>query len=131
MHSPTPASPGKVTSQRALALRIQASPTEPGCATALRFLEAALAQHRTISLIFFNGQGVQIADEAASDEHRALKARWIELSSHQALPLVLCAGSAHAHGLQANHLDPPFVLGSLTQLLDAYATNDQVVAFQP
>ncbi|MEJ2670512.1 MAG: DsrE family protein, partial [Gammaproteobacteria bacterium] len=59
------------------------------------------------------------------------RAHWIALSEKLCVPLVLCSSAANRYGIDEPNLKAPFILGSLTQLLDAYAQQHRVIIFQP
>ncbi|MEJ2682376.1 MAG: DsrE family protein [Gammaproteobacteria bacterium] len=108
---------------RPLAVVVQSPPSQAGCTSALRFVAAAAARP---------GPGVRIALNQNDAKHQMTqRAHWIALSEKLCVPLVLCSSAANRYGIDEPNLKAPFILGSLTQLLDAYAQQHRVIIFQP
>ena len=125
------------------ALLVQADPAHsPGAISALRFAEAVAASEHALVGVFFQGDGVQVAQQFRRPprDEGDLKARWAKVSEHCALPLQLCVASALRRGLvdeqeakraglAAATLTLPFELAGLATFLSHMQTADRVLTF--
>ncbi len=125
------------------ALLVQADPAQcPSAISALRFAEAVAASAHTLVGVFFQGDGVQVAQQFRRPprDEGDLKARWEKVSENCALPLQLCVASALRRGLvdgpeaaraglAAATLAPPFELAGLATFLAQMQTADRVLTF--
>lgn len=125
------------------ALLVQADPAHsPGAISALRFAEAVAASEHALVGVFFQGDGVQIAQRFRRPprDESDLYARWATVSEHCALPLQLCVASAlrrglvdepeaQRTGLAGATLAAPFELAGLATFLAQLQSADRVLTF--
>lgn len=125
------------------ALLVQADPAHsPSAISALRFAEAVAASEHALVGVFFQGDGVQVAQRFRRPprDESDLQTRWETLSERCALPLQLCVASALPRGLvdgpeaervglAAATLAPPFELAGLATFLAQMQTADRVLTF--
>ena len=79
------------------ALLVQADSAQcPSAISALRFAEAVAASEHTLAGVFFQGDGVQVAQRFRRPprDESDLQARWAKVSEVCTLPLQLCVASA-------------------------------------
>ena len=113
------------------ALLVQADSAQcPSAISALRFAEAVAASEHTLAGVFFQGDGVQVAQRFRRPprDESDLQARWAKVSEVCTLPLQLCVASAlrrglvdgpeaERAGLEAATLALPFELAGLATFL--------------
>ncbi|KFZ31888.1 hypothetical protein IDSA_04200 [Pseudidiomarina salinarum] len=94
---------------------------------AYHYAQAAVASGHQIDMVFFYQSGVRFG---GADEKHPLTDKWLELSAHHNIPLVLCATVAETeYSIGEETLRPGFHNGGLTEFAQATALADQVVQF--
>ena len=125
------------------ALLVQTDPAHsPSAISALRFAEAVATSEHSLVGVFFQGDGVQVAQHFRRPprDESDLQARWAKVSEDCTLPLQLCVASALRRGLvdgpeaeragfEAATLAPPFELAGLATFLAQMQTADRVLTF--
>lgn len=99
--------------------------------TALRFAQAAIDAGEGVGLVFFYGDGVQVARHAGKPRPGDLEITpaWSAFAAAQGVGLVACVAEAERQGLDEADLAPGFHIGGLGQWIEAGLECDRLLTF--
>ena len=116
-----------------LAVIVTTPPSSNLTATALHFIESALAQGINVVGVFFYQTGVLNANDyvaIASDEFQVIE-KWRLLHAKYQLPLHLCYTAAQKNGLseekETNNIACYFTVSGLGELVELTSAADRVI----
>jgi tRNA 2-thiouridine synthesizing protein D len=100
--------------------------------SAFKFIEAAISLKHIIVTVFFDQQGVNLANAYINwpQDEINIQQNWQALAIKHSIPLVVCSASALRYGVSLDKFAEQFVIGSLGQLTEIIATVDRVVTFK-
>jgi len=110
-----------------------------GNQSAALFVRAALEARHQVHRVFFYGEGVLNAKDAASNSQPSTLKLWQQLQSEYELDLVVCVSAAKnrqmfTHPMNTATLDNQiaegFTVSGLGQLADAAAYCDRIITFR-
>jgi tRNA 2-thiouridine synthesizing protein D len=102
-----------------------------GAATALGFARQALQDGHQIVQVFFQGDGVHLANRLSAppaDEPNPT-ASWSGFAAETGVALALCSTAGLRRGVREANLAPGFHIAGLGQWLDAALGADRIVQF--
>ena len=100
--------------------------------SALKFLETAINLKHSIVAVFFDQQGVSIANTFINlpNDEINIQQNWQVLAKEFSIPLIVCSTSALRYGIKLDQLAEQFTIGSFGQLIEILVTVDKIVIFK-
>jgi tRNA 2-thiouridine synthesizing protein D len=113
------------------ALLIRGGVPRAGGSLALCFAQEALVQGHRIDQVFFQGDGVHLANRltAPPPPEQDLVGAWSRLAAEHGIPLVLCSSAGLRRGVREANLAPGFRISGIGQWLEAALAADRVLVF--